>query len=160
MAADRSKIRASDEDREQAAESLRQHFAAGRLDAEEFDARLSAVYGAKTRGELAELHHDLPAPADTFEPHPRDELDVRRDQLWRRVLQRTVGALGLFVFSTVVWAFTGANGSYWPKWVLVLAVGSLARGAWQLYGPAPDHDQLEAELDDPSVIGRDRRRLR
>src|SRR5512134_156676 len=56
------RLRASDADREQVAGRLREHFAAGRLDVEEFKERLDAVYAARTMGELAALTCDLPEP--------------------------------------------------------------------------------------------------
>src|SRR5258708_20838764 len=60
MAAD-PRIRASDEDRERVVSLLREHHAAGRLTAEEFNERLDKAYAAKTVGELDELMADLPA---------------------------------------------------------------------------------------------------
>ncbi|HLI38079.1 MAG TPA: DUF1707 domain-containing protein [Streptosporangiaceae bacterium] len=57
-------IRASDRDRESAAEVLREAYAAGRLDLEEFDERASAAYAARTWGELRALTADLPAGPD------------------------------------------------------------------------------------------------
>ena len=59
MASD-PKIRASDADRDRAAAALREHLAAGRLTAEEFDERLDKAYAAKTLGELDDLMADLP----------------------------------------------------------------------------------------------------
>ena len=55
------KIRASDQDRERVATLLREHHAAGRLTAEEFDERLDRAFAAKTMGDLDELLADLPA---------------------------------------------------------------------------------------------------
>ena len=56
--------RASDADREAAAEQLRAAVADGRLDLAELDGRLTAAYAAKTRGELAAVTADLDiAPA-------------------------------------------------------------------------------------------------
>ncbi|SDT24959.1 DUF1707 SHOCT-like domain-containing protein [Microlunatus soli] len=51
--------RASDAERETAAEHLRTAVADGRLDLTELDERLTAVYQAKTRAELATVTHDL-----------------------------------------------------------------------------------------------------
>ena len=59
MATDRA-IRASDQDRESAAELLREAYVAGRLSREELDERAAAVYSATTRGELRDLTADLP----------------------------------------------------------------------------------------------------
>jgi hypothetical protein len=54
-------LRASDADREATADRLRQHHIEGRLDQDEFQARLDRCFAAKTAGELAELTRDLPA---------------------------------------------------------------------------------------------------
>ena len=51
MASD-PRIRASDADRDRTAALLREHHAAGRLTAEEFNERLDKAYAAKTLGEL------------------------------------------------------------------------------------------------------------
>lgn len=55
-------LRASDADREQVAEVLRDALAEGRLDMEEFEERLEATYKARTYKELEPLTRDLPAP--------------------------------------------------------------------------------------------------
>ena len=54
-------MRASDGDRECAAELLRNAYAVGCLDLEEFHARADAAYLARTWGELRDLTADLPA---------------------------------------------------------------------------------------------------
>ncbi|GAA3371950.1 DUF1707 domain-containing protein [Streptomyces sannanensis] len=56
-------LRASDADREQVAERLREAMAEGRLDMEEFGERLDATYKARTYGELEPITRDLPAGA-------------------------------------------------------------------------------------------------
>jgi len=55
-------IRVSDADRERAAERLREHYAAGRLSADELDERISAALSAKTFGDLRAVLVDLPEP--------------------------------------------------------------------------------------------------
>jgi uncharacterized coiled-coil protein SlyX len=61
-------LRASDADREQVAEVLRDAVAEGRLDMEEFEERLEATYKARTYKELAPITRDLPAPGVTPPP--------------------------------------------------------------------------------------------
>jgi hypothetical protein len=56
-------LRASDAEREQLVDSLRDHAAAGRLTTDELEERTAAAYGATTRGELVALRRDLPASA-------------------------------------------------------------------------------------------------
>jgi hypothetical protein len=53
-------LRASDADRDQVAETLRNHHTEGRLDSEEMQQRIDACYSAKTVGDLEALLHDLP----------------------------------------------------------------------------------------------------
>lgn len=64
-------IRIGTAEREQAAASLGEHFAAGRLDSDEFDERVARVYQAKTNGDLEQLFADLPKPAQPTPPQPR-----------------------------------------------------------------------------------------
>lgn len=62
----RPAIRIGDADRETAAEQLRSAVGDGRLELAELDDRLSAVYAARTRGELTSATADLePAEIDT-----------------------------------------------------------------------------------------------
>jgi|1186.fasta_scaffold668918_2 hypothetical protein len=69
-----SGLRASDADRERAADSLRRHHADGRLTTDEFEERLERAYAAVTLGELDQLFGDLPrlhAPEDQRRSRPR-----------------------------------------------------------------------------------------
>ncbi|HTW11871.1 MAG TPA: DUF1707 domain-containing protein, partial [Solirubrobacteraceae bacterium] len=58
--AQKGDLRISDSDREAAADEIRAHYAAGRLDSDELDQRLHAVYAAKIESELKALFSDLP----------------------------------------------------------------------------------------------------
>ncbi|MFJ8086318.1 DUF1707 domain-containing protein [Streptomyces sp. NPDC096205] len=62
MTDDAPELRASDADREQVAEILRDALAEGRLDMAEFEERLEATYQARTYGELTPITRDLPGP--------------------------------------------------------------------------------------------------
>lgn len=53
-------VRASDAERDEAAEVLRVAFAEGRLTRAELDERLAAAYAARTRADLLGLTGDLP----------------------------------------------------------------------------------------------------
>jgi hypothetical protein len=55
-------IRLSDAERDAAAADLGEHFAQGRLTADEHAERLEQVWSAKTRGEVAPIFRDLPSP--------------------------------------------------------------------------------------------------
>ncbi len=136
-------VRASDEDREQLIAELNEHTVAGRLDTEELERRVRAAYTARTTGELDALRSDLPVTSRQVAVQHAE----RRRQLTRRMLQESGGSLGAFVVCTAIWAATGASGSFWPIWVLLVFVVSLVRNGWALYGPAPDLDAVEAQLD-------------
>ena len=60
-------IRASDADREEAADRLRKGHAEGRLDLAEFQERLERCYESKTLGQLSALVSDLPRPVQRSE---------------------------------------------------------------------------------------------
>jgi Domain of unknown function (DUF1707) len=57
------RIRISDAERDQVAARLREHFAEGRLTQDELDERITAVFSAKTYGDLRHVLADLPGPA-------------------------------------------------------------------------------------------------
>lgn len=61
-------LRASDADRERAAEVLQTGFAEGRLDKDEYDTLLSQVYAAKTRADLATATQQLPGGGSMLYP--------------------------------------------------------------------------------------------
>ncbi len=139
-------VRVSDQERERAAQEIREHFAAGRLTQDELDERVQAAYAARTEGELAALRADLPRlPANTAQL--RAELAARRSQLQRRLLQETGGGIALFVLCTVIWLTDGANGQFWPVWVALVVLIPLLRNVWRLYGPSPQLDEVERHLE-------------
>ena len=68
---DRGDLRASHADREQATEQLKVAFVQGRLDKDEFDARVGQALTAETYTELAAVIADLPAaPIAARPPEP------------------------------------------------------------------------------------------
>ncbi|OLF04285.1 hypothetical protein BLA60_41560 [Actinophytocola xinjiangensis] len=62
----RSDIRVSDTEREDALGKLGQHMTEGRLTIDEYGDRTAKVAAAKTRGEVLTLFDDLPDPRPTF----------------------------------------------------------------------------------------------
>ena len=61
----RPEMRLSDADRDRAVTRLSEHYAAGRLDKDEFDERSDAVWTARTAADLEPLFADLaPLPLD------------------------------------------------------------------------------------------------
>ena len=53
-------LRASDAERQAAADELKAHFEAGRISRDEFDERLQVALSARTRRDLADVLQDLP----------------------------------------------------------------------------------------------------
>jgi hypothetical protein len=139
-------LRVSDEQRERAVQDIREHFAAGRLSEEELSDRVQAAYGAQTERELTAQLADLPKLPAT--PAQRKaELAARRRHLQRRLLQEAGGGGALFVLCTAIWLGSGASGQFWPIWVLLVALIPLVRNGWRLYGPAPELERVERELE-------------
>ncbi|HEY2636950.1 MAG TPA: DUF1707 domain-containing protein [Solirubrobacteraceae bacterium] len=112
MGADAQHHRASDAEREAVADRLRAATAEGRLDPSELDERLTATFAARTRADLVPLTADLP---DSPAPPPA------KPALWssEAVRDRLATFVIANVISIVVWAATGPDGSFWPKWVIL-----------------------------------------
>jgi uncharacterized protein DUF1707 len=128
------KMRASDADRDRTAALLREHHAAGRLTAEEFNERLDRTYAAKTLGELDQLLSDLPG-IDLYE---LPDASLRRSRHgphglpWGSsgfVAQRHTGhmsgawraawgsCLSVSLIAFLVWLLSGHPDSLWFLWV-------------------------------------------
>jgi hypothetical protein len=138
-------LRISDQEREQAAAGIREHFAVGRLDDAEVEERIQAVYAARTRGELDALMVDLPALPMTAS-ESRAVTAQRRSDLTRRATQEAGGSFAPFLVCTVIWLASGADSVFWPAFLLIAPLAMIARVVWALYGPAPDHEAAEREL--------------
>jgi len=139
-------LRVSDEQRDRAAQEIREHFAAGRLTDDELSDRVQAAYSARTEGELKALTADLPKlPATRAEQ--KAAIAQRRHDLQRRLLQEAGGGSGAFLICTVIWLATGASGFFWPIFVALGVLIPLVRNGWRLYGPAPEFDEIERELE-------------
>jgi hypothetical protein len=139
--------RVSDLDREEAAEQLRDHYAAGRLTDDDLDTRVQAAYKAQTSAELQRLLGDLPVLPEVRQRQERAALGERRAHLQRRLIQQTGGSVIAFVVCTGIWLAAGASGQFWPLWVGLIAVIGLLKSGWDLYGPAPDLDAVEERLN-------------
>jgi fatty acid desaturase len=128
------RIRASDADRDRATALLREHHAAGRLTAAEFDERMTAALNATTLGEIDELMADLPVidlyrlpdeamrqparlPHTTLQPRdPGQPPAVSGAAVVMGVLAATAGAL------IAVWAVLAVVGvgTWFPWWLAVV----------------------------------------
>jgi hypothetical protein len=105
-------IRLSDAEREAAAADLGEHFAQGRLTADEHGERLEQIWSAKTRGEVAPIFRDLPSPysSSLASPAPQSKRD---DGYWSsglRPFRRGLPApllvvLAVLIVATVVTHF-------------------------------------------------------
>jgi len=69
-------LRIGDVERDSAIGALGDHFAAGRIDQDEFGSRTDAALAAKTRSDLVRLFSDLPQPAP-FRPQDGKRRDRR-----------------------------------------------------------------------------------
>jgi hypothetical protein len=127
------RVRASDVEREQIATILRAAMSEGRLNLQEGEERLSAVYAAAYRDELSPLTADLPdggrrALAET--PEARAAM--------RRHLRGRVGLFALIAAALVgLWALSGAH-FFWPAIPLIFLTIGLLRwhryARWRAYG--------------------------
>ncbi len=76
--ADHSLMRVSDNDREQAADVLREAAGQGRISLDELDERLESAYAAKTYADLAAVTHDLPRSGQLPVPPVQGATQVSR----------------------------------------------------------------------------------
>ncbi|WP_328496087.1 DUF1707 domain-containing protein [Streptomyces sp. NBC_00414] len=106
-------LRASDADREQVAEVLRDALAEGRLDMAEFEERLEETYKARTYGELEPITRDLPA-SGVSAPAPAVSM-----------LKRSAGAVDTGDWSSRI---VGGEGS--SRWGVAIMSGFERRGHW------------------------------
>jgi len=146
-----AKTRASDADRDRAADALREHLAAGRLTIEEFHERLDRAFAAKTLGELEQVMADLPTvdlgplPSASLDRPAADPLLAGRRPVrpipagpgrlspaWRAAWGSWLGISLLFF---VIWLISGASGGLWFLWVPGI-LGVLLLGRWLTGAPA------------------------
>lgn len=108
MGVTRDRMRAADRDREEVAETLRRAYAEGRLDAAEFGERTSAVYAARTWGEVRELAADIPPP-DPDIGLPSDFLRKPKADGVGRLFRRPRWAFLLVFVMAIICVLTGAT---------------------------------------------------
>jgi hypothetical protein len=157
--ADDANLRASDEQRDRAAAEIREHFAAGRLTDDELNDRVQAAYDARTVGDINALLADLPKLPAT-RAQQKAEIAQRRRDLQRRLLQDAGGGSGAFLICTAIWVASGASGFFWPLFVALATLIPLLKNGWRLYGPAPEFDEIERELEARRQKNRARNEIR
>jgi DUF1707 SHOCT-like domain len=147
MASD-PRIRASDADRDRTAALLREHHAAGRLSADEFNERLDQAYAAKTLGELDQLLSDLPG-IDLYKlpDHSVERRGPSGFGLPWLLAPRAVGRISpawraawgswatVSLVAFLAWLLAGHPGNLWFLWVAG-PYGIILFGRW-LSGGSP-----------------------
>ena len=131
----RQEMRASDRDRQEVVDRLRDAVAEGRLKMDEYVDRMERAYQAVTYGDLASLHTDLPVAGPTAEHRaalPAKAPPVKAlpaGEAWRGFLAGQPMALKVLwtiwlaavSINVVVWALvSGTTGHLiypWPLWV-------------------------------------------
>ncbi len=124
-------MRISDADRERVTGRLRDHYAEGRLTADELDERVTATLNAKTVGDLRPIMADLPEPGPVGPqagPPPRNQ-DPR--YVYQRGPRLVPVALLLLLFSLLIlpgagWAFFAFVKIALLAWVVLCVAGIFA----------------------------------
>jgi uncharacterized membrane protein YccC len=114
----------ADSDRAAAAEEVRKHYDSGRLTLDEFEQRLAEVHAARTRGDLEHAFRQL----------PRSEPPVSlrlRDRRWSSL---AIQYALVNLVCILVWLFSGAQGDFWPKWVLLVTLVMYLRRRGRRFG--------------------------
>jgi hypothetical protein len=134
--ADPAPQRIGDLERDQAAEYLREHLVAGRLDQVEFDERLTRVLAARTAEQLQLPFHDLPAPRPGTQPAAARGLvaaPVTSPPAGRSPVAPVPGGLPAERAGRVLGVVSAAT---WPTVVMVLfATGSWGTLWWLIFIP-------------------------
>lgn len=126
-------LRIGTAERERAASALAEHYAAGRLQTEEFDQRVRSAYQARTGAELAELFGDLPGePAD---PAP-DRGRGQPGPFNRFRGNRRVALAVLLALTVLVWVAVVRMPPFFLFPLLWLALARSRRRAYH-WGPGP-----------------------
>ncbi|HXZ63967.1 MAG TPA: DUF1707 domain-containing protein [Streptosporangiaceae bacterium] len=124
-------MRISDADRERVTARLRDHYAEGRLTADELDERVTATLNAKTVGDLRPIMADLPEPGPVGPqagPPPQHQ-DPR--YAYQRGPRLVPVALLLLLFSLLIlpgagWAFFAFIKIALLAWVVLCVAGIFA----------------------------------
>lgn len=125
---------ASDADRDRAAGLLRDHYAQGRLDLDEVDARIESVHRARTVGELQDALRDLPGdPSGPAIAVPASAEDQAQTALIVAIVAAVVPVPPVALGATAAWLGSRAlrdgvvarRGQAWAAVAVGLAVAVL-----------------------------------
>jgi hypothetical protein len=117
-----STTRASDAERDRAADALRRHHGDGRLSTDELEERIGRAYAATTRGDLDQLFGDLPRLRS-----PEAERPPRRLGLWPPAFAFPLIAL---LFAVAVAVSAHALFFIWPLMFFIFLRFGLFRRVW------------------------------
>lgn len=131
--------RIGDAERDQAVALLQEHLAAGRLDQEEFDERMTKALSARTNADLLPLFDDLPGERPGQQVVPLARADAvappsTEDRLGPRIGQAVIGSLwpiailACFIFG-------------WHLWWLMLIPMFFTPVLFRLFGVHEEHDR-------------------
>ena len=141
---DSGRLRASDDDREQVVDVLREHCAEGRLTAAELGERIDAAHAARTVGELQALTRDLPvrgpAASDILAGEIRRALRLGWRVEWRseREALLVAGRRPNHVLHGILTLLTGV-------WLLVWIVVAVAGGEERLLVAVDESGEVHHE---------------
>ncbi|RJQ83766.1 DUF1707 SHOCT-like domain-containing protein [Amycolatopsis panacis] len=160
-------LRVSDQERESALTALGEHMSAGRIDIEEYGERSARITAAKTRGELAEMFADLPAPHPAYggvpaavappaavpeaAASPSGEVAAARPG-WSAAQRLAAGLLPLFWIAAI--ALTATHG-LWILFAAPIVLTIIGRSLWGDHFDNRNHHDRHREH---RLDHRDRRR--
>lgn len=149
LPARRPEQRAADSDRDLVAEDLRDAFTEGRLDNDEYERRVQAVWEARTYGELDRLTADLPQPLQRVQRQAEEKeqqaVAERKKREFREYVDEWQTWLGASIIMIAIWGISSiASGelrNFWPLWpigiwgVILLVAGFGKSGDDRKGGP-------------------------
>lgn len=111
------RLRIGDADRESAARELGEHFAFGRITAEEHAERLDQIWAARTAADLSPAFRDLPRPRASHQVSrpTTTSKTVRRDRGWE--MPRVPFPFKVLVAIVAIWW-----GFHHPLFLLIAAI--------------------------------------
>ncbi|MEV0065050.1 DUF1707 domain-containing protein [Amycolatopsis sp. NPDC050768] len=138
-------LRISDQERESALNALGEHMSAGRIDIDEYGERSARITAAKTRGELAGLFDDLPAPHPVYGgaapvapasvpaappvPATAPQTAVARPDGWNGGQRAAAALVPLVWIATIALIATGTLPA-WPLVIAPIALSIIGRALW------------------------------